>query len=101
MATKRSSITSISSDSAASPKRLRLDDTPVSDELIVVDDEEIPACASSLATQHGQARRDIQRSLAAVLAHDGFDSATPAALESFTGLVEECAYITVFLAQTL
>lgn len=38
---------------------------------------------------HSQSRQSIQRSIAMVLQHDGFDSATPQALECFTQIVEE------------
>jgi hypothetical protein len=50
-------------------------------------DEAVP---SLTPTVHHFARSGIQRSIALVLAHDGFQSATPEALESFTGLVEQC-----------
>ncbi|KAK1249024.1 hypothetical protein MKX07_002540 [Trichoderma sp. CBMAI-0711] len=49
-------------------------------------DEAVP---SLTPTVHHFARAGIQRSIALVLAHDGFQSATPEALESFTGLVEQ------------
>lgn len=45
---------------------------------------------STMPSLHGQARESIQRSVAMVLNHDGFDSATPEAMESFTQLVESC-----------
>lgn len=45
----------------------------------------------ALPTRHHFARREIQRSIAMVLSHDGFASATPEALESFTEMVETCA----------
>lgn len=57
------------------------------------DSESCPASVSSITTQHSHARRNIQRSIAAVLSKDGFDAATPEAMESFTGLVEECTPI--------
>lgn len=50
-------------------------------------DEAVP---SLTPTVHHFARSGIQRSIALVLAHDGFQSATPEALESFTELVEQC-----------
>lgn len=37
-----------------------------------------------------QARCGLQRSIAMVLQHVGFDSATPEAMESFTAVVETC-----------
>lgn len=46
---------------------------------------------STMPSLHDQARQGIQRSIALVLNHDGFDSATPEAMESFTQLVESCA----------
>jgi transcription initiation factor TFIID subunit 8 len=49
-----------------------------------------PAVESFALTQHYQTRCAIQRSIALVLKHDGFESATPDAMESFTALVESC-----------
>lgn len=48
------------------------------------------AVKSLMPTQHSQARAGIQRSIALVLNHDGFGSASPEALESFTEMVETC-----------
>lgn len=48
------------------------------------------AVASMSPTVHQFARTGIQRSIAMVLSHDGFESASPEALESFTELVEQC-----------
>jgi transcription initiation factor TFIID subunit 8 len=45
---------------------------------------------SCLPNAHFQSRQAIQRSIALVLSHDGFESTTPEALESFTQLVETC-----------
>lgn len=45
---------------------------------------------STMPSLHDQARQSMQRSIAMVLNHDGFDSATPEAMESFTQLVESC-----------
>jgi hypothetical protein len=50
------------------------------------------AVESSALTQHHQIRCTIQRSIALVLKHDGFQSATPEAMESFTSLVEACMF---------
>lgn len=49
-------------------------------------------CATALVipSLHSHSRQSIQRSIALVLKHDGFDSATPEAMESFTQLVETC-----------
>lgn len=65
---------------------------------VVVEDEvleskDAQAIKSLLPTQHANARAGIQRSIAMVLKHDGFDSASPEAMESFTGLVETCEHI--------
>ena len=49
-----------------------------------------PAVETFALTQHYQTRCAIQRSIALVLKHDGFESATPDAMESFTALVESC-----------
>lgn len=43
---------------------------------------------SCLPNAHFQSRQAIQRSIALVLSHDGFESTTPEAMESFTQLVE-------------
>jgi hypothetical protein len=48
---------------------------------------------STLPTLHSQSRETIQRSIALVLNHDGFDAATPEALEGFTQLVETCKFL--------
>ncbi|KAL7946643.1 hypothetical protein V8C42DRAFT_318438 [Trichoderma barbatum] len=53
------------------------------------DEESMSAVASLSPTVHHFARSGIQRSIALVLSHDGFQSATPEALESFTQLVEQ------------
>lgn len=42
------------------------------------------------STQHYNARCGIQRSIALVASHVGFDSTSPQVMESFTGLVEAC-----------
>lgn len=55
-----------------------------------VEDESTVATESLAPTQHHAARRGIQRSIALVLKHDGFGSAKPEALESFTNMVETC-----------
>ncbi|KAM0451472.1 hypothetical protein ACHAPV_005456 [Trichoderma viride] len=52
------------------------------------DEESFSAVPSLSPTLHHIARCGIQRSIAMVLAHDGFQSASPEALESFTGAVE-------------
>jgi transcription initiation factor TFIID subunit 8 len=46
------------------------------------------ATESTLPTHHNLARCGIQRSIAMVLKHDGFQTATPEAMESFTAMVE-------------
>jgi transcription initiation factor TFIID subunit 8 len=46
------------------------------------------AVPTSAPTYHSLSRQGIQRSIAMVLKHDGFDSATPEAMESFTAMVE-------------
>lgn len=89
---------------APDPKRPRVDvemsdDAPV-DATIAPDgelearewdeDNETPAISSLAPTQHSSARCGIQRSIALVLKHDGFESATPEAMESFTQMVETC-----------
>ncbi|KFA47193.1 hypothetical protein S40293_06717 [Stachybotrys chartarum IBT 40293] len=49
-------------------------------------------------TPHFLARAGVQRSIAMVLKHDGFDTATPEAMESFTTLVE--TYLETLLQET-
>ncbi|OAQ81126.1 bromodomain associated domain-containingprotein [Purpureocillium lilacinum] len=51
-------------------------------------DEHEEAVASLAPTHHSNARSGLQRSIALVLKHDGFESATDEAMESFTGIVE-------------
>ncbi|EFY96328.1 Transcription initiation factor TFIID subunit 8 [Metarhizium brunneum] len=85
------------SDSDGSSKRRRLsgphpdciqDDIVSVDMLEARDDNEVMAVKSFAPTHHANARTGIQRSIALVLKHDGFSSATPEAMESFTALVE-------------
>lgn len=53
-------------------------------------DESTETFVSKTPTRHSQSRLGIQRAIALVLKHDGFDSATPEALESFTQMIETC-----------
>lgn len=55
-----------------------------------VDGDAVTAFVSTAPTMHSQARLSTQRSIALVLQHDGFDGATPEALEGFTQMVETC-----------
>ena len=59
-------------------------------ELAADSEDATPAIESFSLTQHHQTRCAVQRSIALVLRRDGFASASPAALESFTELVETC-----------
>lgn len=55
------------------------------------EEEEREGAEESLApTHHSLARRGVQRSITLALRHDGFQSASPEALESFTNMVEVC-----------
>lgn len=60
------------------------------DDVADVEEEEEMPSVSYAPTPHHQARLGIQRSIAMVLQHDGFDTATPEALEEFTQMVETC-----------
>lgn len=61
--------------------------------------DEIPATIKSqLLTQHNHARQGIQKSIAIVMDHDGFSSASPSAVECFTELVETCSCCWIKLA---
>ncbi|KAK5990966.1 Transcription initiation factor TFIID subunit 8 [Cladobotryum mycophilum] len=51
-------------------------------------EQQLHAGQSTSLTRHYFVRRGIQRSIAMVLSHDGFESASPEALESFTEMVE-------------
>ncbi|QPG98158.1 hypothetical protein C2857_007319 [Epichloe festucae Fl1] len=51
-------------------------------------EDEVTAVQSLAPSHHANARVGIQRSIAMVLKHDGFNSSTPEAMESFTGIVE-------------
>ncbi|KAH7149733.1 WD40-repeat-containing domain protein [Dactylonectria estremocensis] len=73
-------------DVQPSPKRPRIDHVAASTDEPSEDDSR--AVESLSPTLHFQARSGIQRSIAMVLKHDGFGSASPEALESFTGMVE-------------
>lgn len=69
-------------------KRPRLKDSEI--EVIQLEDDEISSIASLVPNPHYQARTGLQRSIAMVLNHDGFEGASPEAMESFTGMVETC-----------
>ncbi|KAI5462738.1 WD40-repeat-containing domain protein [Mariannaea sp. PMI_226] len=85
------------SDQAPSPKRTKVD--PLEPETKPSSLEVRPeATESRILTQHSQVRLGIQRSIAMVLKHDGFQSASPEALEGFTGMVE--AYIETLIEET-
>lgn len=88
-----------------SPKRARVDTSsgPPDDAMDISETPEIlgnvekhtnigdaEAFVSSTPSLHSQSRLGIQRSIAMVLQHDGFQSATPEALEGFTQVVETC-----------
>lgn len=64
-------------------------------------DDGFTATESLAPTHHSHARCGIQRSIALVLKHDGFASATPQAMESFTGLVESCPLSSTLLMLSL
>jgi hypothetical protein len=116
MSSKRSLSPSSSDESS---KRRRLGDVEAEDELddVVsveapeVEDDQVMAAKSLMPTHHDNARVGIQRAIALVLRHDGFASATPEAMESFTSLVETCqllwkrhhsaSFIVLTRAQTL
>ncbi|KAM4065945.1 transcription factor TFIID complex subunit 8 C-term domain-containing protein [Hirsutella rhossiliensis] len=61
-------------------------------------DDEAAAVESLTPTYRHLARCGIQRSIALVLKHDGFSSATPEAMESFTSLVE--SYLESIILET-
>ncbi|KAL7926703.1 hypothetical protein ACQKWADRAFT_281121 [Trichoderma austrokoningii] len=102
MSLKRSaSIISVDSDTKR-PKHAAPEDEPSSGQQLKTtqngaerdsssewaDEDSFSAVPSLSPTSHHIARCGIQRSIAMVLAHDGFQSASPEALESFTGVVE-------------
>lgn len=106
MSRKRSaSVMSVDSDSKR-PKHATPEDGPSSGQQLETtrngaerdsssewaDEEAFSAVPSLSPTLHHIARCGIQRSIAMVLAHDGFQSASPEALESFTGAVEMCRH---------
>lgn len=69
-------------------KRPRLEESE--NEVIRLEDDEISSVAALVPNPHYQARTGLQRSIAMVLNHDGFQGASPEAMESFTGMVETC-----------
>ncbi|KAF7543478.1 hypothetical protein G7046_g9992 [Stylonectria norvegica] len=77
---------SSSEENQPGPKRARVDHGSL--EPVELREEESPAIKDLAPTKHFYARSGIQRSIAMVLKHDGFESATPEAMESFTGMVE-------------
>lgn len=70
------------------PKRPRFED--FENELIQMEDDGARSIESLIPNPHYQARTSLQRSIAVVLNHDGFEGASPEAMESFTGMVETC-----------
>ncbi|RDA95565.1 hypothetical protein CP533_1209 [Ophiocordyceps camponoti-saundersi (nom. inval.)] len=95
MASKRS-LSPDKSNPETCSKRLRASSTlPAEARLDLVDesinelvDDTERASESLSLTHHHKARLGLQRSIALILDHDGFSSATPEAMESFTNLVE-------------
>jgi len=69
-------------------KRPRLEESE--NEVIRLEDDEISSIAPLVPNPHYQARTGLQRSIAMVLNYDGFQGASPEAMESFTGMVETC-----------
>jgi transcription initiation factor TFIID subunit 8 len=107
MSRKRSaSVISVDSDTKR-PKHATPEDEPSSGQQLETsqnpteqdspsewaDEESFSAVPSLSPTLHHIARCGIQRSIAMVLSHDGFQSASPEALESFTGVVETCRHL--------
>jgi transcription initiation factor TFIID subunit 8 len=70
------------------PKRPRFEDSE--NVTIQIENQESRSIESSVPNPHYQARTGLQRSIAMVLNHDGFQGASPEAMESFTGMVETC-----------
>lgn len=90
MSPKRSLPSSEGDQPGAKRVRMDLDETHPIEHV----EEEARVIRSIVPTHHYQARTGIQRSIAMVLKHDGFDTATPEALESFTEMVETCSSTT-------
>lgn len=72
------------------PKRARLENGEPKTIEILEEEDGSRAVKSQVPNQHFQARSGIQRSIAMVLKHDGFEAASPEAMESFTEMVETC-----------
>ena len=95
MSPKRS--LSSGNDHGPHSKRMRTDsdDATLSSQRDTLDSPDIIKGATEvlLPTPHLSARAGVQRSIALALRHDGFDSATPQAFESLTGMVETCTFV--------
>lgn len=76
------------SENLPSPKRAKVDHGYVNMDIQPEGDSK--SHVSRAPTKHSHARLGLQRSIAMVLKHDGFHSASPEALESFTSMVETC-----------
>ncbi|KJZ72483.1 hypothetical protein HIM_08152 [Hirsutella minnesotensis 3608] len=106
MSSKRAFSPEMDLDSDSDSKRPRVDSQDARSASVVSttqnasenQDEQDEAIESLAPTHHHLARRGIQRSIALVLKHDGFHSATPEAMESFTGLVE--SYLESIIEET-
>ncbi|KAF6516918.1 hypothetical protein HZS61_004121 [Fusarium oxysporum f. sp. conglutinans] len=81
------------------PKRPRFED--LESVTMQIEDEESRSIESSVPNPHYQARTGLQRSIAMVLNHDGFQGASPEAMESFTGMVETYLKGMIEAAKTL
>ncbi|KAF4999717.1 hypothetical protein FGRMN_2282 [Fusarium graminum] len=81
------------------PKRTRVEGPE--NEVIQLDDEGAYSVESLVPNPLHQARTGLQRSIAMVLDHDGFQGASPEAMESFTGMVESYLEGMIEAAKTL
>ncbi|KAM0343089.1 hypothetical protein ACHAPU_008837 [Fusarium lateritium] len=81
------------------PKRTRVEGSE--DEVIQLEDEGAYSIESLVPNPLHQARTGLQRSIAMVLDHDGFQGASPEAMESFAGMVESYLEGMIEAAKTL
>ncbi|KAF5022211.1 hypothetical protein F66182_5726 [Fusarium sp. NRRL 66182] len=90
--TPKRTLSPTDSEQFPDAKRSRVED---------MENDFIPQLETQIPNPHYQARAGLQRSIAMVLQHDGFQGASPEAMESFSGMVEAYLEGMIEAAKTL
>lgn len=92
-------------ETVAKRQRVDCDDSVMEDVLSPATmDDATGSCSCEVkypSTQHFNARCGIQRSIALAAAHIGFESTSPQVMESFTGLIEACTSLVLYLTEIM